>query len=296
MAAVAAIFLGAAGVAVYWLVAKLRRRPANLSRAAKIILVAGAIGLGCVADGFIEPYWPAVTHVEIKTNKFPKGSSRVRIVQISDLHSETPPRLEEKLPAIIAKQKPDLIVFTGDSVNDAEAIGLFRTLMSALARIAPTYVVRGNWDPADRSQALFGDTGVTELQGIPVRLKFGGNSIVISGTATDDPISVHAALLYIPKSEFRIFVHHFPDRIYEVAREEVDLYLAGHTHGGQVALPIYGALVTFSRFDKQFEAGLYTVDKTRLYVNRGIGLEGGRAPRVRFWSRPEITVLDIVPE
>jgi predicted MPP superfamily phosphohydrolase len=57
-----------------------------------------------------------------------------------------------------------------------------------------------------------------------------------------------------------------------------NLYLAGHTHGGQVALPFYVALVTLSRFDKKYESGLQRVGNTYLYVSRGIGMEGGPAP------------------
>lgn len=297
VAAVAAIFFAAAVILVYCLVTKLRGRELALALRSKIILAIAALGVGCIAYGFyVEPYWPAIEKVEIKTGKFKKGSHRFRIVQISDTHSDPIPRLEERLPALIAEQNPDLIVFCGDAVNSAAATEVFRRLMRDLARVAPTYVVRGNWDAADRSTTLFAHTGVRELVGIPVRHWFYGNSVVISGTATDDPTSVEAALLYIPKREFRIFVHHFPDRIHEVVQEQVDLYLAGHTHGGQVALPLYGALITFSKFDKRFESGLYHVENTWLYVNRGIGMEGGRAPRVRFWSRPEITVIDIVPD
>ena len=56
----------------------------------------------------------------------------------------------------------------------------------------------------------------------------------------------------------------------------MDLYCAGHIHGGQIALPFYGALVTLSKYGKRFEAGLYRVGETWLYVNRGIGMEGER--------------------
>jgi uncharacterized protein len=98
----------------------------------------------------------------------------------------------------------------------------------------------------------------------------------------------------VPPDAYSIFVYHYPDEIYAVAGK-VDLYCAGHTHGGQVALPLYGALLTLSRFGKRFEAGLYEVDGTQLYVNRGIGMEGSGAPRVRFFARPEITVYEIGP-
>jgi uncharacterized protein len=95
-------------------------------------------------------------------------------------------------------------------------------------------------------------------------------------------------------SSLNLFMYHYPDEIENVAGHRVDLYCAGHTHGGQIALPWYGALVTLSKFDKKYESGLYRVSDTFLYVNRGIGMEGGQAPRVRFCARPEVTVIDIV--
>jgi predicted MPP superfamily phosphohydrolase len=71
---------------------------------------------------------------------------------------------------------------------------------------------------------------------------------------------------------------------------------AGHIHGGQVALPFYGALVTLSRTGKTYESGLYRVGGTWLHVSRGLGMEGGHIPRVRFWARPEVTVIEAYPE
>jgi predicted MPP superfamily phosphohydrolase len=93
-----------------------------------------------------------------------------------------------------------------------------------------------------------------------------------------------------------IFLYHYPEEVENPALRSADIYLAGHTHGGQVALPFYGALLTLSKFGKKYEAGTYKVGQTTLNVNRGIGMEGGHAPRVRFYARPEITVIDIVPE
>ena len=103
------------------------------------------------------------------------------------------------------------------------------------------------------------------------------------------------ALGGIPPDAFSIFLYHAPDLILNAASQNVDLYCAGHTHGGQVALPGYGAIVTFSKFGKKYEAGLYREKKTFLYVNRGIGMDGGYRPRVRFWARPELTIIDVVP-
>jgi hypothetical protein len=93
-----------------------------------------------------------------------------------------------------------------------------------------------------------------------------------------------------------VLLYHAPDPILEMADAGVDVVLSGHTHGGQVRLPFYGALITLARHGKRFDMGLYRVKETWLYVSRGLGMEGGLAPRVRFLARPEITVIDLVPE
>ncbi len=63
-----------------------------------------------------------------------------------------------------------------------------------------------------------------------------------------------------------------------------------------MALPLYGALVTLSKFGKKYESGLHREGQTWLYVTRGIGMEGGPAPRVRFFARPEVTVIELAPQ
>ena len=276
-------------------------------RTERVVLVAAALGLICLLYArLVEPLWPKVIHVQIASAKLARGAHPIRIVQISDVHSDRRPRLEERLPAIIAAQHPDLIVFTGDSTNSNRAIPIFRELMAKLAKIAPTFVVRGNWEEtADASQRLFDGTGVEDMDERLARREFYGTPIWIGGLPTESKMSVAWLFTSSPANEFRLFLHHYPDRVLSYdkpgygsldgAAGKVDLFCAGHTHGGQVALPFYGALVTFSRYDKRFEWGLHRVDGTWLYINRGIGMEGGSSPRVRFWARPEITVIDIVP-
>lgn len=86
-----------------------------------------------------------------------------------------------------------------------------------------------------------------------------------------------------------------PDIIDAKYAPRIDLMVAGHIHGGQVALPLYGALATLSRFGKQFEQGFYAdAQGLPLYVSRGIGMEGGDMPRVRFAARPELAVIELV--
>ena len=120
-----------------------------------------------------------------------------------------------------------------------------------------------------------------------------GSSRLWIGGATDWPDLGHV-LATVPADMPTLLLYHFPDAAHLAAKHGIDLYCCGHTHGGQVALPFYGALVTLSRFGKRYEAGLYRVQDTWLYVNRGIGTEGS-TPRVRFCARPEVTVIDLVP-
>jgi predicted MPP superfamily phosphohydrolase len=240
---------------------------------------------------FIEPYWLDVHHVSIESSKLTVGAT-LRIAHISDIHSDNRPRLEERLPVAIAAERPDMIVFTGDSLNSGAGLPVFRKLMASLPGIAPTFGVKGNWDVGSPFE-LFEDTGVHELVGVSTSVDIRGTTVWVAGFAPDDPREVREVVSTVPREAFTIFLAHYPDLIPEVAQEGIDLYCAGHTHGGQVALPLFGALVTFSKFGKRYEAGLHREGNTFLYVNRGIGMEGGHAPRVRFWARPELTIIDV---
>jgi uncharacterized protein len=262
----------------------------------RIGLVLAAVGFACVLYGhYVEPYWLEVTHTTLKSAKINASSGRVRIVHISDLHSAAAPGLEERLPAVIAAEKPDLIIYTGDSLSQAPGLPVFRKLIMELTKIAPVYATAGNWDVATEvTGSLYKDTSVIYLEGKNIRQDVRGTPIWIGGIAQWHDDQVWPAMRGIPRSEFSIFLFHYPDGIREIAKENIDLYLAGHTHGGQVALPFYGAITTNSVYDKEYEKGLYKVGNTWLYVNRGIGMTYG-GPRVRFLARPEVTVIDLVP-
>ena len=264
------------------------------------ILSLVALGGACVAYGhWIEPFWPAVIHVRIPSSRLAAGSRPLRIVHISDVHSDPGPRLEERLPELIAAEKPDVIVYSGDSINEPAALPVFRRLMGGLSGIAPTFAVRGNWDAWYWHDVdLFGGTGVHELDGRAESVRFGDRRVWLAGVAVGHEGLAAAALADVPAGDLTIFLYHYPypDVVPTDRAAAVDLLCAGHTHGGQVALPLYGAIITLSKYGKQYESGLYRAGGMWMYVNRGVGLEGGDAPRVRFWARPEITVIDIVPE
>ncbi|MPN56705.1 hypothetical protein SDC9_204396 [bioreactor metagenome] len=90
-----------------------------------------------------------------------------------------------------------------------------------------------------------------------------------------------------------ILLYHSPDFAPQAAGQGFNLQLSGHTHGGQVRLPLFGALYAASLYGKQFESGRYLLKDMTLYVTRGLGMEGGIAPRVRLFCRPELIVWQI---
>ncbi|MCA1594316.1 MAG: metallophosphoesterase [Acidobacteria bacterium] len=296
---VAAVYILAAGALLRIVLRRMGRgsKPAP-SRfwIERTVLVFAVAGLLCFAYGyFVEPYWPEVTRVRVESGKLAGASRPLRIAHISDLHCDPQPRLEERLPDIIAAEHPDLIVFTGDSINTPDGLPVLKPLLTRLAQIAPTYAVKGNWDTGFwAGRDLFGGTGVKELNAEALKVDVAGVPIWIAGAPYGKAGKIGDILEGVPTGAFTIFLYHTPDAILDVAQlKKVDLYCAGHTHGGQVALPLYGALVTLSKFGKRYEAGLYREGETWLYVNRGIGMEGGSAPRVRFWSRPEVTIIEL---
>ncbi len=158
--------------------------------------------------------------------------------------------------------------------------------MKRLEEIAPLYSVKGDWD-------FFPDWGPFEQAGLkgPNRVvTVRGAKIYLAGT--DSGTLCAAVLKQSPKNMPLIMMYHGPgsDVIENKNTAGIDLYVCGHTHGGQIALPFYGALITQSKTKREYASGLNQLGNTWIYTNRGIGMEG-HFPRVRFWCKPEITVF-----
>lgn len=257
-----------------------------------------AAGTVCLLySAFIEPQWIEVKRITIQTEKLKK--TRLKIVQISDLHCDKKIRNEEKVVRIINAEEPDIVVFTGDAVNVAEAVPLFQNTLRQMKAKIGKYAVRGNWDTWRYAQIdFFRGTGFQSAEGKTIKAEKDGEIFFISGVSPVSSPHVREIVKGFPPSAFSLLLYHYPDLIEEIKDVPVDLYLSGHTHGGQVALPFYGALVTLSRYGKKYEAGLYRINdgQTWLYVNRGLGVEGWPVPPLRFLARPEVTVFTVEPK
>ncbi len=253
------------------------------------------IGLGCIGYGyFIEPYRLEVVTVRLETDKLVNTS--LRIVQISDLHCEDKVRLEPRLAEIINPLNPDLVVFTGDAINSPEGLDLFRKTLTGLNASIGKFAVTGNWDTKRMTDLdRFTGTGFEVLNQDVRFLEKDGETFCVAGLGYMHGPHSGPVITKLKPDFFTLFLFHTPDFVVWLKDLPIDLYLCGHTHGGQVALPYWGAITTMSTTGKSFERGLNQYGHITMYTNRGIGLDGGWLPRVRFLARPEITVFEIVP-
>ena len=271
-----------------------------------IFVLIQVMGTAAIIYGFwIEPFQLKTTRMTIKTPKLKKGTS-LKILHLGDLHFERQTTRETELLQKVKELQPDLILFSGDILNlsylhDEQAWQGARAIFEQLSAPLGVYLVTGS--PAVDLEEIIPDL----LANLPVRLlkdeavtiPVGSDQLTLVGSfCSHHPYEDGPALEILTQSienkdSFRIFLYHTPDLAPVAARLGYDLQLSGHTHGGQVCLPRYGALFTGSLYGKQFESGLYQMDKMKLYITRGIGLEGAGAPRVRFLCPPEIILWEI---
>jgi uncharacterized protein len=294
-----------AGIYVVWAVVQLRKGR-NIERPVAwlpFLLMNVALTILVQYSFYIEPFNLRVSRVEVQA---PPGklSRPVRIVQLSDLHVERITMRERSLIPLVQSLHPDVIVLTGDYLNlsflhDSLALEETKNLFRQLSAPYGVYAVRGSVDGRDLSKALFADVPVKLLEDRTAPVELPGGKLAIIGVSDfdneHDGEMIAQLSKKIPEDEYRLLLFHTPDEVLNAARAGIDLYLAGHTHGGQIALPLYGAVFTASVFGKRYESGRYQVDRTILYVSRGIGMEGGFAPRARFMAPPEVVVIDLVP-
>jgi len=278
-------------------------------------LAAGLEALGTlfVIYGFwIEPLWLDLTQQQLTSPKLAPGRP-LRLLHLGDLHAEIALTAREaRLRQMLRELSPDVILFSGDFINlsyldDPRAQAAARTVLADLHAPLGVFAVSGSPAvdlPALVPKVLAGLDNIRWLQDELVTLTHEGRAIDLIGlTCTHKPYLDGPRLCEIiaaahpgqPPVErpFAILLYHSPDLAPEAAEAGVDLQLSGHTHGGQVRLPFYGALYAGSLYGKSFESGRIQQDGLTLYVSRGIGMEGKGAPRVRFLTPPEITLWEL---
>lgn len=302
-------FLGL--VLLRWCVTLLVLLPASwwpLSAVAGLVVVQLLL-VGLMLYGtLLEPFRLEVTRVRVRSPKVANPAPPLQIVQLSDLHVERLTRRDRALPGLVAGLAPDLIALTGDFLNesfnnDPRALADLRTLLGQMDAPAGLYGVWGTaeLDLPEVLRPLLTELGVVVLEDEARLVAAGEHHLWMMGVSCTRDLAVDGSNLRklmeaAPAGALTLLLYHTPDLMPQAASLGVDLYLAGHTHGGQWRLPGYGAILTSSFYGKRYEAGLYQEGGTHLYVSRGLGMEGFGAPRARLFCRPELVSLTLSGE
>ncbi|HYO87238.1 MAG TPA: metallophosphoesterase [Candidatus Limnocylindrales bacterium] len=232
----------------------------------------------------------------------------LRLVHIGDLHVERITSRERRLNRLLEEIKPDLIVFSGDFVNltyrdDARAEADVRAVIGGWHAPYGVVAVPGTprVEPLARVQAFVnGIPSITLLLNQWHTAETPVGPLHIAGMVTTHHLEADRAALadllrQWPASGPRLLLTHAPDVAPEAAAAGFDVYLCGHTHGGQIVLPLVGPLFSGSAYSRRFVRGRYSLGQMTLFVTRGLGMEGWGAPRARLSCAPEITVWTMLP-
>ena len=305
-----------------------------VARAASVVGAVGAAGLAYAS--LVERNAYALRRVTVPV--LSAGHRPLRVVHVSDLHLMPGQRRKAAWVAALADLRPDLVVNTGDNISHPDAIPVALEAFSAFEGVPGVFVMGSNdyFVPQPKNPFLYLlpprppapsrsprlptedlvkgmlDLGWTDLTNTRATLAVAGSPVEFVGV--DDPHLKYDRYGLVegpfsPEAELRVGVTHAPyQRILDaMTRDGAELVVAGHTHGGQLCLPLYGALVTNCDLDRGRAKGLSRwwpgagrslgspppPDAAWLEVSAGLGTSP-YAP-VRFACRPEATLLTLVP-
>ena len=298
----------------------------GLTRAAAAGTAVGALGLGYAS--VVERHWFTLRHATLPV--LAPGSRPLRVLHVSDLHLRPGQRTEQRFVEGLAELEPDLVVDTGDNLSHPRAVPLvLRSLGTLLDRpgvfvfgsndyhgprpknpanylFRPQHRILGPELPWRDLRAAFVERGWQDATHTRLELTVAGQRIAVAGV--DDPHIGHDDYDRIagpadPETAgddagpvLRLGLTHSPEpRVLDgFAADGYDLVLAGHTHGGQLRIPGYGAVVTNCGVDRSRARGASRWGShLRLHVSAGLGTSP-YAP-VRFGCRPEASLLELVP-
>ncbi len=270
----------------------------SYKKTSALLLLLVLVLTGTAIDAFlIEPKWLETKYIDLESEKISKP---IRVAVLSDLQTDKLSDYEKMALQRVLDQNPDIILLPGDYVqinakgswNERE--DEIKKLNSLLAKMRFTgrlgaFAVRGNVDDPGWARTFRGlpiyPFNVTES-------KTCGETI-ITGLSFED--SFDPQMKVAAQNQFHIVFGHGPD--FSMGKIDADLLVAGHTHGGQVRVPGFGALITFSDVPQQWGTGGFFEIRpgTHLLVTSGVGHERFHAPRLRFFCHPEIVIINIKP-
>ena len=242
---------------------------------------------------------PIIRHASIRSVGWPDNQPPVRIAFLSDIHAAEPgasPAHITEIVQLVNEQNPDIILLGGDFVSTKQVAWSHPDFTVAVAPLADleaplgVYAVLGNhdhWRDAEQGKLALEKLGITVLDNDALQV----GPLALGGV--DDAFTHHAN---VPGTiaamgrlnGLKLLLSHSPDIMPEADRAE--LVLAGHTHCGQIALPLIGPVVTMSRFGDRYVCGQIKEDGRTLIVGAGTGTS---LLPIRFGAPPDIWVIDV---
>jgi predicted MPP superfamily phosphohydrolase len=281
----------------------------------RLILSTALAGAGgAFYSAVVEPRLVHVRRMRIPVQRLPKALDGLTIAHLTDLHRSRVISAEFLAKCIVMANglSPDIMVFTGDYLTHHDHFGRLGDLFLG-ERLPPAEFARQCAECMSRARAKHGvfaslgnhdhwfDANVVtktiESAGIPVlrnenrTVQINGEPLAIVGLGDlwTEGVNITRAFRNVD-STFSIVLMHNPDSFEHWPREGSHLILAGHTHGGQVNIPLLGPPLVPSRYGQRYAHGLFVRGETHMYVNSGLGMI---PPAVRFNCPPEIALLQL---
>lgn len=234
------------------------------------------------------------------TNKNLSSFYGLKIAHFTDLHYGMGVD-EDKLIYLVEtinKTKPDIVIFTGDLVDRHTKITdeISKTLITHLSNIDSVYgkyYVKGNHDKVNKSyDSIMTNSNFKCLdESYDVIYSKENKSLFISGVAVDKSLNNDTVeTLNLNNYDYKIFMLHYPDKVDDILKYNFDLVLSGHSHNGQVRLPIIGKIITPDNSKKYYDP-YYKIDNTNLYISGGIG---NSTLNIRFFNKPSFNLYRLV--
>jgi predicted MPP superfamily phosphohydrolase len=262
------------------------------------LAAASSLAVG-IAYPFLEAKWCHIVRRTVSLPGLPSAFQGLTIALLSDTHHGpyVPIDYLRHVVEMTNNLEPDLVLLGGDYVygdvrHIAPGIDVLANLTARIGRFA----VRGNHDNREFTQTsrdALAKAKLPDLSNSGVWIERQGARLRICGVGDlwTDRQDLNAALNDANPDDTVILLSHNPDFVESIRDPRVSLVLSGHTHGGQVVIPGYGAPIVPSRFGQKYVHGLVQGPRCPVYITRGVGTI---SPPVRFLCRPEIVLLTLV--
>jgi predicted MPP superfamily phosphohydrolase len=239
----------------------------------------------------------AIERKRLIVPRLPAELAGLTIAHLSDLHmtGRVGREFYDYATRVVNDLRPDVIAITGDIVETEACWPWLADTVGSLCAPLGVYFILGNHDEfidGKRTSAMLTESGLTCLSGRWLRAEWNGAAVVLGGNEMPwMPAAPQQRGSARPETaeEFRIALCHTPDQFGWCVNADIDLALAGHTHGGQVQLPWLGVIGSPSLHGTRYACGVFRRGGTVLHVTRGLS---GQTP-LRWRCRPEVALLEL---